>query len=103
MTHVLITPEQRWECPNCPVTEVTVGQPNRFHRCSGLRGLVVALVPAGTRCKIEAVEREDYVRREDVQLDRDGRPVAATVTTRDDGTDVAVYAPTARMEGRAAR
>jgi hypothetical protein len=52
-------------------------------------------VPAGTRCKVEAVEREDYVGGEDVQYDDDGRPIMAVVTTRDEGNDVAVYAPTA--------
>jgi hypothetical protein len=95
---ILQPPEQRWECPNCDVTDVTRGRGNRFHRCSGLAGLTTALVPAGTRCKIEAVEREDFIHGADVRYDVDGRPVAAAVTTRDDGNDVVVYAPTAHME-----
>ena len=45
-----------------------------------------------------AVEREDFIHGEDVRYDADGRPVAAVVTTRDDGNDVVVYAPTAHME-----
>jgi hypothetical protein len=58
------------------------------------------MVPDGLRCKVEAVEREDYVGKEMVQTDGDGRPVMAVVTTRDDGNDVAVLAPcaTARLE-----
>jgi hypothetical protein len=53
------------------------------------------MVPAGTRCKVEAVTRGDHVGAERVQTDGDGRPVQAVVTTRDDGVDCAVLAPTA--------
>jgi hypothetical protein len=53
------------------------------------------MVPAGTSCKVEAREREDYVAGDMVQTDGDGRPVMSVVTTRDDGTDVAVLAPAA--------
>lgn len=95
---VLLTPpEQHWECPNCDLTEVTrQAQPHtRFHACAGLRGLTAPMVPAGLRCKVEAVEREDYIAGDDVQYDGDGRPVMAVVTTRDDGNDVAILAPCA--------
>lgn len=94
--HLLAT-ERRWECPNCPATEVTFegGPHTRFHACAGLAGLTAPMVPAGTRCKVEAVEREDYIGSEDVQYDGNGRPVMAVVTTRNDGNDVAVLAPTA--------
>lgn len=57
------------------------------------------MVVAGTKCKIEAVERQDYIGREDVRLNADGRPIMAVVTTRDHGNDVAVYAPTAHSTG----
>jgi hypothetical protein len=94
--------ERRWECPNCDHTDVThESQPHtRFHNCRGLAGLSAPMVPAGTRCKVEAVERGDYVRDELVQTDSDGRPVMSVVTTRDDGNDVAVYAPTAQLNLR---
>jgi hypothetical protein len=93
----LLSAEQRWECPNCDLTEVThEARPHtRFHSCRGLRGLTAPMVPAGTRCKVEAVERADYVGRELVQTDGEGRPVMAVVTTREDGNDVAVLAPCA--------
>ena len=58
------------------------------------------MVPAGTRCKVEAVEREDYVGKERVQTDANGRPVMSVVTVRDDGQDVAVLAPTASGQSR---
>ena len=97
----LLSPERRWECPNCPLEQVThEAQPHtRFHNCPGLAGLSAPMVPAGTSCKVEAVEREDYVGTEQVQYDNRGRPIASVVTTRDDGTDVAVYAPTATLRG----
>lgn len=94
---LLAAPVRHWDCPNCNHTDVTFeAQPHsRFHNCPGLAGLSAPMVPAGTRAKVEAVEREDYIGDEDVQYDGDGRPVMAVVTTRDDGNDVAVYAPTA--------
>lgn len=100
---VLLAPrEQRWECPNCTHTEVTreTRPHSRFHACRGLRGLTAPMVPAGTRCKVEAREREDYVGRELVQTDGEGRPVMSIVTTRDDGQDCAVLAPTATASAR---
>jgi hypothetical protein len=94
---LLEPPVTRWECPNCPAQDVTriAGPHARFHICAGLAGLNAPMVPAGTRAKVEAVEREDYIGDEDVQYDANGRPIMAVVTTRADGNDVAVYAPTA--------
>lgn len=87
--------ERRWGCPNCASAAVTVDAKTPMHPCSGLAGLMVPLVPAGQDCKVEAVEREDYIGRELVQVDGNGRPVMAAVTTRDDGQDCTVFAPTA--------
>lgn len=97
MGGVLLTPERRWECPNCPATHVTrEARPHTpFHACAGLRGLTAPFVPAGTKAKVEAVERGDYVGQEQVQADGEGRPVMSVVTTREDGQDCAVLAPTA--------
>jgi hypothetical protein len=94
--------ERRWGCPNCDHTDVThEAQPHtRFHNCPGLAGLSAPMVPAGTRCKVEAIERGDYVGSELVQTDGNGRPVMSVATTRDDGNDVAVYAPTATLNLR---
>lgn len=92
---MILKAEQHWVCPNCPATAVTVGAANRFHDCPGLRGLLAPLVLEGTRCKVVAVEREDYTGREDVRYDGEGRPVMAVRTVRDDGEDLAVFAPTA--------
>jgi hypothetical protein len=94
---VLTVPERRWECPNCAATDVTrqAGPHVRYHACRGLRGLSAPMVPAGTRAKVVAHERDDYIAGDLVQTDAEGRPVAAIVTTRDDGQDVTVLAPCA--------
>ena len=100
---LLLRAERRWECPNCIATDVTyeAAPHTRFHTCRGLRGLTAPMIPVGMDCKVEAVERGDYVGKEMVQVDGEGRPVMAVLTTRADGSnDVAVLAPcaTARME-----
>jgi hypothetical protein len=93
----MLNPVTEWDCPNCDTTDVThQHQPHtRMHVCPGLKGLTAPMVPAGTRCKVEAVEREDYIGKEVVTLDDDNRPIMRVETTRDDGTDVAVFAPCA--------
>jgi hypothetical protein len=53
------------------------------------------MVEAGTAAHVKAVERGDWVGREDVQTDAEGRPVMAVVTTRDEGQDCTVFAPCA--------
>ena len=95
---LLLDTTRRWYCPNCPLEEVThEARPHtRFHACPGLRGLTAPMLPAGTKAKVEAKEREDYIGTEKVRLDPErGRPVMSVVTTRDDGTDAIVFAPTA--------
>lgn len=98
----LFVVERQWYCPNCPVTSVTSeSRPHsQFHTCAGLRGLVAPLLEVGTKAKVEAREREDYVGSEKVQLDPErGRPVMSVVTTRDNGQDTIVFAPTATAKG----
>lgn len=99
---LLEPPVTRWECPNCPAEDVTSeAQPHtRFHICAGLAGLNAPMVPAGTKAKVVAHEREDYIGREDVQFDGNQRPVMSVTTTRDDGEDLAVYAPCAHLDLR---
>lgn len=95
-------PPTVWGCPNCPAVARTFwNTPNRFHDCPGLAGLLAPMVPAGTRCKVVAVEREDYVGSEDVRLDGNGRPVMSVITVREDGQDCAVFAPTAHQRSEA--
>lgn len=91
--------EQRWECPACGQQAVTVGEPNRYHACPKMHGMTTPMVIAGTHAKVEAHEREDYIRDENVQLDGEGRPVMNVTVTRDEGQDVVVFAPTATAAG----
>jgi hypothetical protein len=94
---LVLTTVTRWSCPNCDVTDVTRGVvPNRFHTCPGLHMLTAPLVRAGTRCKVEAEERQDYLAGEIQAAGDDGRPYMAVRTTRDDGEDLAVNAGLAR-------
>ena len=101
----VLNPEHRWECPNCDVTHVTHGAratQTPFHPCRGLVGLNAPLVPVGQRCHVTAVERQDYVGREMVQTDGEGRPVMSVATERWDGSnDLAVLAPCATLNLRA--
>lgn len=100
----LLTPVHRWYCPNCGREDVThEARPHsRFHTCPRLRGLTAPMLQRGTAGKVELHEREDYIGREHVQLDPErGRPVAQVVTTRDNGQDCIVFAPTATARGDA--
>ena len=95
MGAVLLNGSQHWECPNCPATHVTaLGEPHiPFHQCPGLRGILAPYVEAGTRCTVQARDREDYVGAErGLHADGGGRPVMSVVTERWDGsTDCAVF------------
>ncbi|GAB3156244.1 hypothetical protein GCM10027258_62380 [Amycolatopsis stemonae] len=94
---LLAPPERRWACPSCDATAVTrEARPHtEMHQCTGLRGLIAPMVPAGVRAEHRLREREDYIGDELVQL-HEGRPVMNVTTVRDEGQDVTVFAPTAR-------
>jgi hypothetical protein len=75
------------------------GLPNRFHTCRALGGITAPLVADGSGVRVRAVEREDYVGKEIVQYDDNGRPIMAVITDRPDGSnDVVVLAPTAALK-----
>lgn len=103
---VVLRPVLReWWCPACRLMHQTRGSANKvpLHACKAHKGLTVAMVPAGKAGKVERRDREDYVGSEDVQVDGDGRPVMSTVTTRDDGEDAVIFAPTAHENLREMR
>jgi hypothetical protein len=97
----ILNPIHRWHCPACLLTDVThEALPHtRYHACSKLGNLTVPMLPEGVKAKVEAHEREDYVGKEVVQLDANGRPVQSVITTRDDGQDTTVYAASATAWG----
>jgi hypothetical protein len=85
-----------WVCAkNCGSHARTYDGKLPHHPCKRMNGLMVALIPAGTKAKVEAVERQDYIKNELVQTDSDGNVIMATVVTRDEGQDCTVYAPCA--------
>jgi hypothetical protein len=95
---VLLATERRWSCPNCTATSVTreATPHTRMHACAGLAGITAPMVEDGIDCKVEAVECEDYMGRDQLfQFDGRGRAISAVVTTREDGNDSAVLAPCA--------
>lgn len=99
MSVPLISAVVNWYCPNCGRTDQTRGESRphtRFHTCPKLHGLTAPMLPAGTKAKVEARLREDFVANELVQKSpEDGKPYMSVVTTRDEGTDAIVFAPTA--------
>ena len=88
---------KHWCCPNCNTTTVTKEQRphTQFHNCLGLAGLVAPMIQDGINAKVVANERQDYIGKELVTCDANGRVVMSITTTRDDGEDCAVFAPTA--------
>ncbi len=94
---LVLRSEQHWVCPNCNTTAVTTGQDNRWHSCPGLKLLTAPMVLEGIDCKVFATEREDYIGKEIVQYDAEGRPITSVITERADGSnDVIVNLPTAQ-------
>lgn len=94
---VVLKQMTEWVCPNCDTTSVTTEtRPHsQMHNCVGLHGIIAPLVRSGVKCKVEAHQREDYIGGELVRTDDRGRPIMSVTTTRDDGEDVMVFAPTA--------
>ena len=101
MSVPILNPVRQWYCPNCHLEDTTrEARPHsRMHVCPKLRGLSAPMLPKGTAAKVTANEREDYVGTDDVFL-HDGRPVMNIVTTRDEGQDCMVFAPTAHATVR---
>lgn len=97
----LLTAIEDWRCPNCAVTDQTLGLPPnaaRFHTCPGLHMLTAPLIRAGIRCQVTAALREDFLRGEIQATGDDGKPYMNVRTTRDDGEDLAVNAGLARLK-----
>lgn len=91
---LLVTPIT-WVCPRCNLRDVNRDPTPRFHHCSSMAGLTMPMLREDEQAKVTVNAREDYIGKEDVQL-VDGVPVMNVTVTRDNGQDVAVYAPTAR-------
>ena len=56
------------------------------------------MTPDGARVHVTAVEREDYLGDEVVTRDGEGRPIMAVNVERENGNDVAVFAPMAKVD-----
>ena len=87
---LLTVPYEDWYCPNgCYAADRHAPLPpgaTRYHPCSRLHGLNAPLERAGTDCKVEAVEREDYLGEETQAMGDDGRAYMAIRTVHADGS-----------------
>lgn len=95
---ILLDGVRSWYCPRCGARAITrrADVHTEFHTCPKLLMMNAPMVLDGLAAKIELVERQDYVGQEMVQLSPERRrPVMNITITRDEGTDAAVYAPTA--------
>lgn len=90
---------RNWVCPSCDAAARTVDAKIPMHHCKGLAGLMAPLVVEGEKAKHTAVERGDWVGRESVQYDDNGRPMMAVRTETEDSLSSTVFAPTATLEG----
>lgn len=99
MSQGVATLHRDWACAaGCDARARTFDAKLPHHPCPKVGGLMVALVAAGTRAKVTTNERGDYVGKELVQTDDEGRVIMSTTVTRDDGEDCTVYAPCATVE-----
>lgn len=80
-----------WYCPNkCGAADRTPALPpdsTRYHVCPKLHGLNAPLIRVGTDCKVEAVQREDYINTETQTKGDDGKFYMAVNTERADGSN----------------
>jgi hypothetical protein len=101
---LLRVPFQDWYCPNCGATDRTLAMPpnsSQYHNCPRLHSLSAPLVRAGVKAKVEAEERQDYLRQETQTTGDDGKVYMAIRTTRDEGTDLNVNPGVARVRATA--
>ena len=89
-----------WSCAKCSAWARTVDDKLPHHPCPGRAGLMVPLVREGTKAKLVVNEREDYIKKELVQVDGNGRPVMNVTTETDEGINCTVYPPTVKMDLR---
>lgn len=97
MKPVLIGAEHQWRCPECLREHVTHRrEPHTpLHQCARLRGAWAPFVAAGVKAHLEINERGDYVGKDLVTCDSNGRPVMSVTTHRNDGEDCTIFAPCA--------
>lgn len=88
---------RNWVCPSCDSAARTVDWKTPMHPCKGLAGLMAPLVPEGQKAQHRANERGDWVGRELVQRDGNGRPVMSVITETEDSLSTTVYAPAATI------
>lgn len=94
---LLEPPITRWICKFCNFRDVTreARIHTRMHDCPGMGGLSTPMLDESMKVDLVVNEREDYVGKDLVQTDAEGRAIMSIKTIREDGEDCVVYAPTA--------
>jgi len=88
---------KHWECPNnCGSWATTVDSKLPHHQCKRMHGLLIPLIPAGSKAGVKLNERQDYVGGDLVDY-TEGKVIMSTTVERDDGMDCTVYAPCATV------
>ncbi len=103
MNTLLVHTVTDWYCPNCGMTDQTRTETRphvRMHPCASMDGFLAPMVLKGVKAKVEMRLWDDYEGKEHTQHNAAGRPVMSIVTTRDNGTDAVVFAPTATGRAR---
>ena len=107
---VILDPSKRWQCPACDLQYVTrEARPHTpMHPCSKMNGLLAPYVEVTgleldhSAVRLVRVDRDDYVGGDIVRTDAEGRPAAAVLTERADGSnDCHAFASTASATGGA--
>lgn len=97
---IVIDMDRRWQCNSCGrlhVTKSSTEVQTPMHQCAAMAGTWVPFVPAGTDAVIRVEERQDYIGKDTVFFDTNGRPIMSVYTTREDGEDCHILAPTVNM------
>lgn len=100
---------RRLVCPNAcgvvalekPDASIGIGSGSTtLHSCAAMSGLDVPMIYEGVRAEARLWERQDYEAGDHgrLRLNEDGKPIMAVEVVRDDGSDVAVFAPLASAD-----
>lgn len=95
---ISIDMDRRWQCNACGRQHVTTsstdGVQTPMHQCAALAGTWVPFVPANSDAVVRVEERQDYIGKDTVFHDANGRPIMSVYTVREDGEDCHIFAPT---------
>lgn len=84
-----------WYCPECKLEAQSTQRGMPLHSCPQLQGVMAPMVKQGVKARLKVNFREDFVKKDLVTTDANGRVVMSITTQRDDGEDLLVHSPCA--------